>query len=123
LTSGSDNEFTQNPPPRAEYFVQLEEAYRSGGVVVPLFVFPGISFLARRLKGYRTYNDPNMGDNFINGTGAVDIYGLVGVDTYVRMPHDGILMHLFRTRTLNFLIAQILRCEVSQRIDCMNAAQ
>lgn len=25
-----------------------------------------------------TYNDPGEGENFINGTGAVDIYGLVG---------------------------------------------
>ncbi|KAF8523825.1 glycoside hydrolase superfamily [Gautieria morchelliformis] len=60
-----DNEYTQNPPPRAEYFAQLEEAYRSGGVVVPL-----------------TYNDPNMGKNFINGTGAVDIYGM---DSYPQL--------------------------------------
>lgn len=29
---------------------------------------------------YRTYNDPGEGSNFINGTGAVDIYGLVSVD-------------------------------------------
>jgi len=54
-----DNEYSQNPIGRAEYFVELEAAYRDGGVVVPL-----------------TYNDPGQGRNFINGTGAVDIYGL-----------------------------------------------
>ena len=26
---------------------------------------------------FRTYNDPGEGKNFVNGTGAVDIYGLV----------------------------------------------
>ena len=26
---------------------------------------------------FRTYNDPGQRSNFINGTGAVDIYGLV----------------------------------------------
>ena len=26
---------------------------------------------------YRTYNDPNEREIFINGTGAVDIYGMV----------------------------------------------
>ncbi|KAI0823943.1 glycoside hydrolase superfamily [Trametes gibbosa] len=54
-----DNEYTQNPLPRAEYFANLEKQYRDGGIVVPL-----------------TYNDPGEGRNFINGTGAVDIYGL-----------------------------------------------
>ncbi|OBZ71548.1 putative beta-galactosidase A [Grifola frondosa] len=54
-----DNEYSQSPPPRAEYFADLETMYRQGGVVVPL-----------------TYNDPGEGSNFINGTGAVDIYGL-----------------------------------------------
>lgn len=53
-----DNEYEQSPI-SAEYFAELEAAYREGGVVVPL-----------------TYNDPGMGRNFINGTGAVDIYGL-----------------------------------------------
>lgn len=54
-----DNEYRQNPIENAEYFVQLEDAYRDNGIVVPL-----------------TYNDPGEGENFINGTGAVDIYGL-----------------------------------------------
>ncbi|KAH8078388.1 glycoside hydrolase superfamily [Cristinia sonorae] len=54
-----DNEFSQSPIQRAEYFAELEAAYRAGGIVVPL-----------------TYNDPGQGRNFINGTGAVDIYGL-----------------------------------------------
>ena len=30
---------------------------------------------------HRTYNDPGEGDNFINGTGAVDLYGFVSVFT------------------------------------------
>ncbi|EKM56209.1 glycoside hydrolase family 35 protein, partial [Phanerochaete carnosa HHB-10118-sp] len=38
---------------------ELEATYRSNGIVVPL-----------------TYNDPGEDLNFINGTGAVDIYGL-----------------------------------------------
>ncbi|KAH9919183.1 glycoside hydrolase superfamily [Epithele typhae] len=53
-----DNEFTQNALTGA-YFAALEQQYRGAGVVVPL-----------------TYNDPFEGSNFINGTGAVDIYGL-----------------------------------------------
>ncbi|EEB90965.1 hypothetical protein MPER_10755, partial [Moniliophthora perniciosa FA553] len=42
------------------YFVYLKAVYRneSNGIVVPL-----------------TYNDPGMGRSFINGTGAVDLYG------------------------------------------------
>ncbi|TCD66865.1 hypothetical protein EIP91_000819 [Steccherinum ochraceum] len=54
-----DNEYSQNPIERAEYFAELEAAFQKGGIVVPL-----------------TYNDPGEGRNFINGTGAVDIYGL-----------------------------------------------
>ncbi|KNZ71656.1 putative beta-galactosidase C [Termitomyces sp. J132] len=56
-----DNEYSQNPITNAEYFVDLEAVYRdpSSGIVVPL-----------------TYNDPGQGRNFINGTGAVDLYGL-----------------------------------------------
>ncbi|KAL4244519.1 glycosyl hydrolase 35 family protein [Abortiporus biennis] len=54
-----DNEYSQSPIERAEYFAQLEVAYREAGIVIPL-----------------TYNDPGEGRNFINGTGAVDIYGL-----------------------------------------------
>ncbi|CAL1698277.1 unnamed protein product [Somion occarium] len=55
----TDNEYSQTPIQRAEYFAQLERSFLDNGVVVPL-----------------TYNDPNEGRNFINGTGAVDIYGL-----------------------------------------------
>ncbi|KAL4259131.1 glycosyl hydrolase 35 family protein [Pleurotus pulmonarius] len=54
-----DNEFQQAPEGHAQYFVDLEEAYRASPIVVPL-----------------TYNDPGQGRNFINGTGAVDLYGL-----------------------------------------------
>ncbi|KAF4577239.1 hypothetical protein EYR36_005226 [Pleurotus pulmonarius] len=57
-----DNEFQQAPDGHAQYFVDLEEAYRASSIVVPL-----------------TYNDPGEGRNFINGTGAVDLYG---VDAY-----------------------------------------
>ncbi|KAK1217819.1 hypothetical protein PQX77_019527 [Marasmius sp. AFHP31] len=54
-----DNEYTQREG--ADYFADLEEVYRDpgSGIVVPL-----------------TYNDPGQGKNFINGTGAVDLYGL-----------------------------------------------
>ncbi|KAJ8075322.1 hypothetical protein PM082_019660 [Marasmius tenuissimus] len=41
------------------YFVELESVYRGSGIVVPL-----------------TYNDPGPKRNFINGTGAVDLYGM-----------------------------------------------
>ncbi|KAI8986121.1 glycoside hydrolase superfamily [Trametes punicea] len=54
-----DNEYSQSPITHAEYFANLEKQYRDGGLLVPL-----------------TYNDPGEGRNFINGTGAVDIYGL-----------------------------------------------
>ncbi|KAL0951714.1 hypothetical protein HGRIS_008390 [Hohenbuehelia grisea] len=54
-----DNEYSQSPITRAEYFVDLETAYHNSPIVVPL-----------------TYNDPGQGRNFINGTGAVDLYGL-----------------------------------------------
>ncbi|PPQ64156.1 hypothetical protein CVT24_008791 [Panaeolus cyanescens] len=53
-----DNEYTQNPISHAEYFAQLEDAFHNSDIVVPL-----------------TYNDPGQGRNFINGTGAVDLYG------------------------------------------------
>ncbi|GBE78934.1 Probable beta-galactosidase [Sparassis crispa] len=53
-----DNEYYQDAV-TGEYFAELEAAYRSAGVVIPL-----------------TYNDPGEGSNFINGTGAVNIYGL-----------------------------------------------
>ncbi|KAG6840788.1 hypothetical protein C0991_004328 [Blastosporella zonata] len=54
-----DNEYAQTPISHAEYFVDLEEVYKGSEIVVPL-----------------TYNDPGQGRNFINGTGAVDLYGL-----------------------------------------------
>lgn len=46
-----DNEYFQGGFGQAEYFVQLENAYKDAGVVVPL-----------------TYNDPGEERNFINGT-------------------------------------------------------
>ncbi|KAJ4470950.1 glycoside hydrolase family 35 protein [Lentinula aciculospora] len=52
-----DNEYNQAEG--AGYFVELEAVYRNSSIVIPL-----------------TYNDPGEGDNFINGTGAVDLYGL-----------------------------------------------
>ncbi|KAG6845067.1 hypothetical protein H0H87_001129 [Tephrocybe sp. NHM501043] len=56
-----DNEYSQSIITHAEYFTDLEKAFKSpgSGIVVPL-----------------TYNDPGQGRNFINGTGAVDLYGL-----------------------------------------------
>ncbi|KAJ7092896.1 glycoside hydrolase family 35 protein [Mycena belliarum] len=54
-----DNEYTQATPGHGEYYEELKAAFRAGGIVVPL-----------------TYNDPNQGANFINGTGAVDLYGM-----------------------------------------------
>ncbi|KAH7885531.1 glycoside hydrolase family 35 protein [Phlebopus sp. FC_14] len=54
-----DNEYSQFPTSHAEYFAQLEAAYHDSGIVVPV-----------------TANDPEEGKNWINGTGAVDIYGL-----------------------------------------------
>ncbi|TFK52650.1 glycoside hydrolase family 35 protein [Heliocybe sulcata] len=55
-----DNEYTQYGfAGAAGYFADLEADYHNSSVVVPL-----------------TYNDPGEGRNFVNGTGAVDIYGL-----------------------------------------------
>ncbi|KAJ7648397.1 glycoside hydrolase family 35 protein [Mycena polygramma] len=54
-----DNEYSQSPITHAEYFQQLEDVYHNSTIDVPL-----------------TYNDPGEGSNFINGTGAVDLYGL-----------------------------------------------
>ncbi|KAH9891918.1 glycoside hydrolase superfamily [Cubamyces lactineus] len=54
-----DNEYSQTPAPNAEYFADLETQYRSNGIVVPL-----------------TYNDPGERMQFVNGTGAPDLYGL-----------------------------------------------
>ncbi|KAK7062550.1 hypothetical protein VNI00_000038 [Paramarasmius palmivorus] len=53
-----DNEYGQDAG--AGYFEDLKAVYRneSNGIVLPL-----------------TYNDPGMGRSFINGTGAVDLYG------------------------------------------------
>ncbi|KAF7978647.1 hypothetical protein HWV62_45156 [Athelia sp. TMB] len=52
-----DNEYYQSAVTSA-YFAELEAAYIKGGIVVPF-----------------TYNDPGEGQSFVNGTGAVDIYG------------------------------------------------
>ncbi|KAJ6585751.1 glycoside hydrolase family 35 protein [Mycena capillaripes] len=54
-----DNEYTQDYPGHAEYYEELKAVFHSSDIVVPL-----------------TYNDPNQGSNFINGTGAVDLYGM-----------------------------------------------
>ncbi|KAI0059604.1 glycoside hydrolase family 35 protein [Artomyces pyxidatus] len=54
-----DNEYFQSGFGNAEYFAELEAVYHNSSIVVPL-----------------TYNDPGEGKNFVNGTGAVDIYGL-----------------------------------------------
>ncbi|TBU36471.1 glycoside hydrolase superfamily [Dichomitus squalens] len=53
-----DNEYDQSISHQL-YFQRLENQYREGSIVVPL-----------------TYNDPNEREAFINGTGAVDIYGM-----------------------------------------------
>ena len=57
-----DNEFGQDGYGNADYFVQIEDVLRTNGIVVPL-----------------TYNDPGERMSFINGTGAVDIYGCVTI--------------------------------------------
>lgn len=54
-----DNEFSQSVPEQAGYFVDLQDAYHASDIAVPL-----------------TYNDPGPRRNFINGTGAVDLYGM-----------------------------------------------
>ncbi|KAI0775604.1 glycoside hydrolase superfamily [Trametes elegans] len=54
-----DNEYSQTPELNAEYFADIEEQYRANGIVVPL-----------------TYNDPGERKQFVNGTGAPDLYGL-----------------------------------------------
>ena len=73
-----DNEYSQTAVTGA-YFAQLEDQYRKNGIVVPLYVLSRVSDTSRADAStrYRTYNDPNMRKAFINGTGAVDIYGLV----------------------------------------------
>jgi len=47
----SDNEYYQSRVENAQYFAELEETYHNSPIVVPL-----------------TYNDPNQGGNFVNGT-------------------------------------------------------
>ncbi|KAI0693625.1 glycoside hydrolase superfamily [Cerioporus squamosus] len=55
-----DNENRNSPDPSTQqYFADLEKQYRDRGIDILL-----------------TYNDPGMRSGFINGTGAVDIYGL-----------------------------------------------
>ncbi|KIJ64658.1 glycoside hydrolase family 35 protein [Hydnomerulius pinastri MD-312] len=54
-----DNEYSQTPISHAEYFAELEAVYHNSSIVVPL-----------------TANDPGEGRDWINGTGAVDVYGL-----------------------------------------------
>jgi len=59
-----DNEYSQNPAPNAEYFVDLEATYHDSPIVVPL-----------------TYNDPGQGRNFVNGTVSVYVswvHSLIG---------------------------------------------
>ena len=52
-----DNEYFQSGFGNAEYFQELEDTFRAGGIVVPL-----------------TYNDPGEGKNFVNGTVSSDIF-------------------------------------------------
>ncbi|KAF9240278.1 glycoside hydrolase family 35 protein [Melanogaster broomeanus] len=54
-----DNEYSQSPVTHAEYFAALETVYHNSSIVVPL-----------------TANDPGEESNWLNGTGAVDVYGL-----------------------------------------------
>ncbi|KAJ7058089.1 glycoside hydrolase family 35 protein [Mycena amicta] len=54
-----DNEYSQSPATHAAYFAELEAVYHNSSIAVIL-----------------SYNDPGEGSNFINGTGAVDLYGL-----------------------------------------------
>lgn len=54
-----DNEYSQEPDTHAEYFQQLETVYLNSNIVVPL-----------------TANDPGENRAWINGTGAVNIYGM-----------------------------------------------
>ncbi|KAF8173226.1 glycoside hydrolase family 35 protein [Mycena galopus ATCC 62051] len=54
-----DNEYAQSPSGHGEYYEELKAVFHNSDIVVPL-----------------TYNDPNQDENFINGTGAVDLYGL-----------------------------------------------
>ncbi|EGN93829.1 glycoside hydrolase family 35 protein [Serpula lacrymans var. lacrymans S7.3] len=54
-----DNEYSQSGYGHAEYFAELEEVFHNSSIVVPL-----------------TANDPGEGRDWVNGTGAVDIYGL-----------------------------------------------
>ncbi|KAK0200111.1 glycoside hydrolase family 35 protein [Desarmillaria ectypa] len=52
-----NNEFSQSIG--GEYFAELEEVYHNSSIVLPL-----------------TYNDPGESRNFLNGTGATDLYGI-----------------------------------------------
>ncbi|KAI6156505.1 glycoside hydrolase family 35 protein [Pisolithus thermaeus] len=54
-----DNEYSQFPATHAAYFEEVEDVYHNSDIVVPL-----------------TANDAAEGQNWINGTGSVDIYGL-----------------------------------------------
>ncbi|KAI9568565.1 glycoside hydrolase family 35 protein [Boletus coccyginus] len=54
-----DNEYSQSPISHAEYFEDLKNAFYNSKIVVPF-----------------TANDAGEQRNWINGTGAVDIYGL-----------------------------------------------
>ncbi|KAJ7596268.1 glycoside hydrolase family 35 protein [Mycena floridula] len=58
-----DNEYSQDPPSHAGYFQQLIDVYRAPRAGKPDIVVP------------LTYNDPGLRKSFINGTGAVDLYG------------------------------------------------
>ena len=58
-----DNEYVQDEqigyPGKAKMFEDIEQEMRDGGIDVPL-----------------TFNDAYQGGNFVNGTGAVDLWGL-----------------------------------------------
>lgn len=54
-----DNEYSQEPATHAEYFRKLQAVYLNSSIVVPL-----------------TANDPGEERAWINGTGAVNIYGM-----------------------------------------------
>ncbi|KAG2357219.1 glycoside hydrolase family 35 protein [Suillus spraguei] len=59
INLSNDNEYFQEPDTHAEYFRELETFYSSSGIVVPF-----------------TANDSGENRAWINGTGAVNIYGM-----------------------------------------------
>ena len=103
-----DNEYSQNGFGHREYFQELIDKYRDGGIVVPL-----------------TYNDPGQGKNFVNGTVSVWYITYATMRLLRSWYNRDQLIYMGTQCSTGFMICIEFNCLVSldsypQGFDCSN---